>query len=79
MEKVGAAIFGECGRFLYGLHSLRRGGAQAMARAGWPVRLIQRWGRWLSDAIFDHLLGTEFSTKWESVAPSVAKLVKYAE
>ena len=33
----------------YASHSLRRGGATAMAAAGVHHEVIRRWGRWLSD------------------------------
>jgi site-specific recombinase XerD len=35
----------------YGSHSLRKGGATAMAKANIEERLIRRHGRWLSDAV----------------------------
>ena len=34
---------------LYGLHSLRAGGATAAANAGVPDRLFKRHGRWRSE------------------------------
>ena len=34
---------------LFGLHSLRSGGASAAANAGVPDRLFKRHGRWLSE------------------------------
>ena len=36
---------------LYGSHSARRGGAQALARAGVLRDLIKLWGRWRSNAV----------------------------
>ena len=39
-------------------HSLRIGGASALLHAGFSVALIQRWGRWASDAFQSYL--------WES-------------
>jgi len=37
-------------RHLYGGQSLRRGGAQALAIAGWSLPLIRLWGRWAEDS-----------------------------
>ena len=39
---------------LYGLHSLRRGGATAASRAGAPLRLIKEHGRWRSDTVREY-------------------------
>ncbi len=41
----------ENGKQRYGTHSLRRGGAQAMALCGISLDLIKLWGRWRSDVI----------------------------
>ena len=38
---------------LYGMHSLRAGGATAAANAGVPDRLFKRHGRWKSEAAKD--------------------------
>ena len=37
----------------YGLHSLRAGGATAVANRGIPDRLFKRHGRWKSDSAKD--------------------------
>jgi hypothetical protein len=42
----------------YATHSLRRGGATAMAAAGFPTEVIRRWGRWLSDTWKRYVFGT---------------------
>jgi hypothetical protein len=42
----------------YATHSLRRGGATAMAAAGFSFARIRRWGRWLSDAYKTYVFGT---------------------
>ena len=38
---------------LFGMHSLRAGGATAAANAGVPVRLFKRHGRWRSESAKD--------------------------
>ncbi len=38
---------------LFGLHSLRSGGASAVANAGVPDRLFKRHGRWRSETAKD--------------------------
>jgi hypothetical protein len=42
----------------YATHSLRRGGATAMAAAGIPSEVIRRWGRWVSDTWRRYVFGT---------------------
>ncbi len=42
----------------YAVHSLRIGGACALLHAGFSMELIQRWGRWASNAFQAYL--------WES-------------
>ena len=37
-------------RSCFGGQSLRRGGAQALAAAGWSLSLIRKWGRWAPDS-----------------------------
>ena len=49
MAKVGLDVE------LYGLHSLRSGGATAAAAEGVPQRLIKRHGGWRSDAVNAYL------------------------
>jgi hypothetical protein len=39
------------GRQRWGGHSCRRGGAQSLARSGFPLTWIQIWGRWESDCV----------------------------
>ena len=41
---------------IFGSHSLRRGAAQALAWAGWPLEIIKNFGRWLSDVIDLYLM-----------------------
>ena len=38
---------------LFGMHSLRAGGATAAANAGVPDRLFKRHGRWRSESVKD--------------------------
>lgn len=59
------------GKNLFGTHSFRRGGAQALASAGWPIDLIQRWGRWASDAIYLYVMDQSFENTWSFVADSI--------
>ena len=40
---------------VFGGHSGRRGGAQALARAKVPTALIKLWGRWRSNAVDRYL------------------------
>ena len=42
---------GERGQQLWGLHAFRRGGAQALAAAGWSDTTIMAWARWESSVI----------------------------
>ena len=37
-------------RHMYGGQSMRRGGAQALACAGWSLALIRLWGRWAENS-----------------------------
>ena len=48
------------GKHLFRAHSLSRGGAQAFVPAKWPVRVIQRWGRWGTDVAFVYIQETVF-------------------
>ena len=57
-------------RMRYAVHSLRIGGACALLHAGFSIELIQRWGRWASNAFQAYL--------WESSEDSrdvAAKMV----
>jgi len=56
------------GKWLYGSHSLRRGGAQALARAGWQLAEIQRWGRWESMAVLLYVLDAMYEASWKEVS-----------
>jgi hypothetical protein len=56
----------------FGTHSLRRGGAQALALAGWPLESIKFFGRWLSDAIEQYLLDIPFKVRGHLMASSMA-------
>ena len=42
---------------MFGLHSLRSGGASAAANAGIPDRLFKRHGRWRSENAKDGYIG----------------------
>ena len=54
-REIGLQAFAELGypKFLFGLHSLRAGGASAAANAGVSDRLFKRHGRWRSDRAKD--------------------------
>ena len=54
-RKIVLQAFAELGypRQLFGLHSLRAGGASAAANAGVSDRLFKRHGRWRSDRAKD--------------------------
>ena len=45
LKLIGVETTSDSGKNLFGTHSLRRGGAQALARAKWPLHKIQLWGR----------------------------------
>ena len=55
----------------FGTHSLRRGGAQALALAGWSIDNIKFFGRWLSAAIEAYLLDIPFKVKGHLLAKSM--------
>ena len=38
---------------IFGLHSLRAGGASAAAAVGMPDRLFKKHGRWMSESAMD--------------------------
>ena len=58
-------------RFAYGTHSLRRGGAQSLARGGWTISMIQRWGRWKSDAVWVYIQESCMEVEWRSVGLTI--------
>lgn len=63
MIKAGIKVYDEVlGKFLFGTHSLRRGGAQALAVAGYTLEQIKFFGRWLSDAVELYLLQMPMET-----------------
>lgn len=76
LSMVGETLVNDEGRFRFGTHSLRRGGAQALARMGWSVPSIQRWGRWASDTIFTYILSMEFAVTWGDVAPAMIGMAR---
>ena len=53
----------------YGTHSFRRGGAQALAKAGWTADMVLRWGRWQSLAANRYVQDTMI----DSLAPDVGQ------
>ena len=55
----------------FGTHSLRRGGAQALAMGGWSLDAIKFFGRWLSNAIELYLLDIPFKTDGHKLASSM--------
>ena len=56
---------------LFGTHSLRRGGAQALATAGWALEDIKFFGRWASDAVELYLLEAPFAAKGHLIAAAM--------
>lgn len=60
---------------LFGLHSLRRGGATAAARGGAPVRMIMEHGRWRSDCVRQYMYADE-DERWQMAAVMVAQLTR---
>ena len=60
------------GQELYGTHSLRRGGAQALVAAGWTLDAIKFFGRWLSEAVELYLLQTPTQHFGQSLSDSMA-------
>lgn len=58
---------------LFGLHSLRRGGATAAARAGASMRMIQEHGRWRSDAVRQYMYADD-GERWQMVAGMLSAL-----
>ena len=60
------------GRQLYGTHSLRRGGAQALVAAGWTLEAIKFFGRWLSNAVELYLLQSPTQFYGEDLSKSMA-------
>ena len=73
LQDVGVTTSDEFGE-LFGSHSLRRGGAQALARAGWSIDLIKAFGRWLSDAIEVYLLEVPLESFGGQLAESMLKI-----
>ncbi len=55
LESVGVQLLGSRGQQLWGMHTFRRGGAQAMARARWSAPTIQAWARWESNIIAQYI------------------------
>ena len=68
---AGVEVRDEEGRWRFGTHSLRRGGAQALARAGWPLELIKFFGRWLSDVIEIYLLDAPMQAMGHMIASTM--------
>ena len=44
------------GAHLFGCQSMRRGGAQLYTFVGWPLGLVQLWGRWESLCVYRYVL-----------------------
>ena len=55
------------GEYLYGTHSLRRGGCVMLSLSGWSVQMIQKWGRWASACIFKYVMEAPLVYLGESV------------
>ena len=71
---IGVKTMGSNGKYMYGTHSLRRGGAQALARSRWPLATIQLWGRWESKAVMEYVQDTVFDESWKEVATAMVGL-----
>jgi len=63
---------------LYGTHSLRRGGAQALAQAGWALEDIKLFGRWMSAAVELYLLDVPMRVHARELAASMVHGVRGA-
>jgi hypothetical protein len=55
----------------FGTHSLRRGGAQALALGGWSLDAIKFFGRWLSSAVELYLLDIPYKAEGHKLASSM--------
>jgi hypothetical protein len=53
-----AAVVAKVPKERFATHSLRIGGASALLHAGFSVEMIQRWGRWASNAFQAYLWGS---------------------
>ena len=51
LSGIGVKVVGKRSEHLFGLHAFQRGGAQALARAGWSSQTISAWARWESNII----------------------------
>lgn len=71
VKRAGHALRDASGRNLIGKHSLRRGGAQSLKKAGWSVDMIQMWGRWDSSAVFLYIMDSAYEARWPEVAPAM--------
>ena len=62
LERVGIDIRGADNEFVFGTHSMRRGGAVIYSTMGWPIAAVQQFGRWESAAVLRYCLAapTEF-------------------
>ena len=78
VTKLRVPTWSDEGGHLYGTHSLRRGGAQALARAGWTLADIKFFGRWLSDAVELYLLDVPMRAHGHELAASMAHGLKGA-
>ena len=56
---------------VFGGHSGRRGGAQALARAKVPTALIKLWGRWRSNAVDRYLEEAALENAEEAIAQTM--------
>ena len=56
---------------LYASHSLRRGGVQALAKAGWDLDTLRAFGRWASYIIEVYLLETPLEERGHLLAASM--------
>ena len=74
LSAIGVQTFGSNGKGRYGTHSLRRGGAQALARSKWPLATIQLWGRWESNTVMEYVQDTVFDESWKDVATAMVGL-----
>ena len=70
MNSVGVEVQKD-GRFVMGTHSLRRGGAQALAASGWPLSHIKSWARWRSEAVWVYIQDAYLKESWQEVAANI--------
>ena len=71
LKVIGVVVKDAFGRWLYASHSLRRGGAQALAQYGWPMSVISYFGRWISGAVELYVLDRPMKAHGQTLAASM--------